>query len=341
MRSKKSFLSNLFGLPEILFFLLNRLRIQKQFIKKEVNPEIEFVERNNDGSITPVDINKIINYYALGVPALLGEAFCVLRGNPFTQYERKSLSFLGGLTGLLDDLFDDPKKEVLHLEKFILNPEKLLPANSHEELLLRFYMLGLSSTSRKEELKLEAQKIFDAQKNSTAQQTNTVSCQEVYDLTWQKGGNSFIFYRLCFPDPLSPEEREFHYDLGGLMQLGNDIFDVWEDTKDNITTLATSTRRIENLRQLFTEEFKKCSSQLTKLDYPEQNKIRFLRIITLALARVYVCLDQFENLQKSTNNRFVPVKYERAQLICDMEKTRNQLSAIKYYLSFDLRSILS
>ena len=76
--------------------------------------ELTAFKNNNDGSLTPQDLKKITSYYGLGVPGVLGESFCLLRGKKMTENERLCLTFLGGISGLLDDLFDDPEKESFH-----------------------------------------------------------------------------------------------------------------------------------------------------------------------------------------------------------------------------------
>jgi len=74
--------------------------------------ELTAFKNDNDGSLTSQDLKKITSYYGLGVPGILGELFCVLRGKPMTKDERFCLTFLGGISGMLDDLFDDPGKRV-------------------------------------------------------------------------------------------------------------------------------------------------------------------------------------------------------------------------------------
>ena len=65
----------------------------------------------------------------------------------------------------------------------------------------------------------------------------------------------------------------------------------------------------------------------------QKNRIQnFLQSTSLALSRVLVCLDQFEKLQSSTGNQFLIEKYSRQQMICDMQKPKNQLKAINYSL---------
>jgi hypothetical protein len=41
------------------------------------------------------------------------------------------------------------------------------------------------------------------------------------------------------------------YKLGGVLQLSNDIFDVYKDSKDDIYTLVTTAKKISELRKLF------------------------------------------------------------------------------------------
>ena len=321
----------LFSLPAILFLLLKNIWKQKKFIRKNLFPNlIPFVEANEE--ITGKDIKKITSYYALGVPAILGESLAILRGEPLHQTERYSLTYLGGISGLLDDLFDDPLKKADHLEEFILQPENLVPSNAHEQLLLMMYSEGLSFSAQPQKLKNQALIVYKAQEKSLQQQTFIASEEIMADLTLSKGGSSFIFYRLCMRHPLGPEEEKLIYHLGGLMQLGNDIFDVWEDFQEGILTAATQCNNISDLRKIFLDDLRKVYELALFTPYPRKQKYRFLQIITLALSRVFVCLDQFEALQISKENTFNIKNYERKQLICDMQKPVNQLKAIKFYL---------
>ena len=115
------------------------------------------------------------------------------------------------------------------------------------------------------------------------------------------------------------------------MQLGNDIFDVYKDHQENIHTLATKTTDIEDLRRYFQQELDKTFELAEACSYSPKNIGKFLKIISLGIARVYVCLDQFRELQHNSNGKFEVEKYHRKELICDMQKPGNQLKAIQYY----------
>lgn len=341
MSSKKLLLKNFVALPGIYFFLLRKILLQKRFLKATVGKELSAFKNKNDGSLTPVHFKKITRYYALGVPGILGEACCVLRGKAMSREERLCITYLGGISGLLDDLFDDPRKDESRLKKFILEPEKLVPADTYEELLIYFYRRGLHFSPDPEELKKRALRVFETQQESKKQNYPGLTSEEIKTLTRDKGGTSFLFYRLCLEHPLTASEEKFHFNLGGLMQLGNDIFDVWEDRQARINTTATISTDIRELRNQFVCEMEKSFQALEGTHFEKKNKIRYLQILTLAHSRVFVCLDQFEKLKAFSNDTFSPEKYSRKQLICDMQKPKNQLQAINYFLSFEISSFFA
>ncbi|HSI71445.1 MAG TPA: class 1 isoprenoid biosynthesis enzyme [Gillisia sp.] len=333
MKNKQwRFYKGIFTLLPVYSFLLLRVGRQKRFIANHLEKDLFNFKVTNDGSLEKKEFKKITHYYALGVPGVLGEALAVLRGESMTARERLCLSYLGGISGLLDDLFDDPGKEVSHLKGFILHPEEMKPGNSHEELLLNLYQKGLTFSNHPEKLKQQAVKVFEAQVQSTSQKIEVIPPPEIEAITKAKGGESFLFYRLCMEHRLEKAEADLLYHLGGLMQLGNDIFDVWEDHKEGTVTEATMCADIDNLRDSFDLKLKETFSLAENTTYDKKNINKFLKITTLALARVYVCLDQFKKLQKTSGNIFTPEKYSRKQLICDMQRPRNQFSTLKYYL---------
>lgn len=245
--------------------------------------------------------------------------------------ERLCMSYLGGISGLLDDLFDEPGKSADHLEDFIFSTEDLIPATTHEKLLKHFYIKGLSYSSQPDQSKKAAIEVFKAQQKSLIQKRSS-SEEQISDLTFLKGGNSFLYYRLCLSHDLEKKEERLLYQLGGLMQLGNDIFDIWEDSRDGVATIPTTTSDLKKLRSNFNSELKKTHELLTAVGFQRKPKKKFTKLINLAIARVYVCLDQFEALAIFSDGEFIVKNYTRKQLICDMQKPINQLKAIKYYL---------
>ncbi len=318
-------------LPAVAFFLYKNVRTQKKFIQNQLVGELKPFRLTNDGSISKEDFKKITQYYGLGVPAILGTAFCRLHNTKFGNKERLVMTYLGGISGLLDDLFDDPEKEWHHLEKFILSPENLEPNNNLEAVLKKLYLKGLENTKNSEALKKQALLVFKTEKQSIQQQSS-IGHSKIKELTFLKGGHSFIYYRLCLNAPLHIPERKMIYQVGALMQMGNDIFDVWEDCQQGIQTLATIEKDIKLLRRSFNSELDLAVNYAYACEFKEKQIEQFLKLTLFGLSRVFVCLDQLEKLQNTTNGVFEPHSYSRKQLICDMESPKNKKAALKYYL---------
>ncbi|WP_034890833.1 hypothetical protein [Gillisia sp. Hel_I_29] len=322
---------NYIQLPGIYIFLLKQVWRQRRFNNKYLQPKLDLYRSKNDGSLTEKDLKKITDYYALGVSGILGTSFCILRGYKIKLAERKAISYLGGISGLLDDLFDNTSKETRGLKDFILTPQEMKPDNDQEGLLLSLYTQGLKESCQPEKIQEEALDVFKAQQESLKQKDKSITNSELEKITLDKGGSSFLYYRACLENSADQNEKKLIYHLGGLMQLGNDIFDVYKDHQEKIHTLATRTIDIDVLRSYFTSELKRSFELAKACDYPSKNMEKFLKIISLGIARVYVCLDQFKVLQLKTDGEFSLEKYSRKELICDMQKPRNQLKAIQYY----------
>ena len=88
---------------QIPFTTVSNINRQKKFIRKNITPQLTEAQKMADGSLDNNDLKKITGYYGLAVPAILGEAFCALRGESMTDKERLASTCQGATTGLFDD----------------------------------------------------------------------------------------------------------------------------------------------------------------------------------------------------------------------------------------------
>ena len=174
--------------------------------------------------------------------------------------------------------------------------------------------------------------MFDAQVESRAQAGSDLSRQDIREITFNKGGVSLLFYRSVFEHRLASGEAEALYHAGALMQLGNDIFDVWKDYRDGINTLVTSCSNISEVKEVYSEQLGRTLALFRQTGYGRRNVSRFLHKFVLGISRCHVCLDQLERLERKTADRFIPSSYSREEMICDMEKPANMLRSLKHYL---------
>jgi len=327
----KNYLNNLIILPGLYFRLVRNLKYQRRFIQKILSAELEVSKETNDNTIDDQDYKKITDYYGYAVPAILGESFCILRGSAMSLKERKALTYLGAISGLFDDFFDKKDLTESYIKKLIEQPEKQPGKNASEKLFISFYNNALEHAVDENLVKSYFFNVFDAQIQSKKQMCAETIIDDIEHITYLKGGISFLFYSSIFGENKNEKERMMIYKLGALMQLENDIFDVYKDHQDGIRTMVTSAKSINHLRKTYVALTEEIFDLARGINYPAKNIKLFLRIISMVICRGFVCLDMLESLESLTNNTFTIAGYARKDLICDMEKPGNFFRTIHYY----------
>jgi hypothetical protein len=315
--------------------LSSELRSQRKCIISSLKIDIAESKRTNDQSLDELDFKKMTDYYGLAVPVMIGESFCKLRGEKMSIKERLALTYLGGLTGLFDDFFDRKDLSENHIKCLLTQPLEMEGQNSNEKLILKFYLKSLMNSSDPERLKSYSLEIFKAQLLSKKQLNSHVSVTEIKDITFQKGGYSVLFYRSSFEEEITDTEKELFYILGGIWQIENDLLDVYKDFKAGIKTLVTTETNIGNIRTIYIQQLNQLVKLVQLTNYPVSNKKKFLEKIILFICIGFVALDVLEKNEKKTNNIFQLEKYERKNLICDLEKPANILKTIHYFLKYN------
>ena len=331
-------INNLFRAGSVVFRVLGFIGTQKKYLTKQVNPLIDEARRYNDGSLDEADIKKLTGYYGLAVPAILGEAFCVLRGRGMTERERLCSTSQGAMTGLGDDFFDKQRLSAEGVKAFIETPEKFNGNSASEKLFLHFYKTALSNAPVAQELQGRLAEVFHAQLLSRQQQQNNLSTEVIRDITFRKGAESLLFYRTAFAHPVAEGEVKMLYSLGSLMQLSNDIFDIYPDLQEGVHTLVTETKTIAGLRAHYLSLWKICYQSAYRTKYPKENIRRFMDILSIGIfSRCLVCLDQLEGNEKRSNKIFTPHEYERKALVCDMDTALNKWRSLRYHMDIEKR----
>ncbi len=329
---------NIISVPGTASALLKSRNTQRLFLQENILPLLQEAEKTNDGTLEASDFKKITGYYGLAVPAIIGESFAALRGKKMTRKERLALTYLGAITGLFDDFFDKHDLESEKIKDLLERPDSLSGQNSSEKLFLDCYRKALLHAHDPQLVLHYFRKVYDAQIESMKQAKPGLSEDEILRITLDKGAVSVLFYRAAMEHPFQPGEEEAIFKMGGMMQLGNDIFDIYKDRNGNIHTLLTTTKKIDRVRSIFRKVMKESFDSISQLEYNSRNTKRYLHLFSLALcSRCFVCLDQLESKEKLTNNIFSPADYSRQDLICDMEKVSNNWRSLLYHLKLRIK----
>jgi len=318
---------------QIPFSVASNLNHQKIFIRKNIQPLLEKAQKIADGSLDEADRKKITGYYGLAVPAILGEAFCALRGDPMTDKERMASTCQGAMTGLGDDFFDKQRLSEQGVKDFIEKPHMFNGNTASEKLFLDFYKTALANTPQPSKMQEQIYKVFYAQLLSKQQDQPGLSYEIIKDITILKGAESLLYYRTAFEHLLKKGEEKMLYSLGGLMQLSNDIFDVYKDHTNSVHTLVTTATTIKKLRFHYSALLQIGIETAFRSGYPKKNVRKFMGIISIGIfSRCYVCLDQLEKIEKRSGHVFDLKVYSRKDLVCDMDTVANKLRSLRYHV---------
>jgi len=309
----------------------SNLKRQRNFLRKTLYPEIENPNKNANSALTKKDYRKIKSYYGLAVPAILGEAYATLREEKLAENERRTLSYLGAITGLFDDFFDNKGFSDEHILKLVEEPNNVKISTEHERLFVNFYTKALESSAHPHQIKKYFHDVFDAQVLSEKQTSKYITVEEIKSITFLKGGVSLLFYRSGMNALMNEDEKEFLYQFGSLLQLENDIFDIYKDYHDSIKTLATIETNMDKLRDTYNSLWEESRQLVMSSNFSLKGKTNFLHAMAVVVSRGYVCFDLLKSKESLTSNKFELSKYERKDLICDMEKPTNIIKSIYYY----------
>lgn len=328
-----SYIGHLLRIPGLLLQVRRQLRVQRAFMQAYLSPILEPLKQHNDGSLCHKDFKKIEKYYSVAVPAVLGEAFAALRGKPLTHHERLAATYLATTTGLYDDYFEQQTLTDAYIENLYRHPEQYPGQNDNERLGSQCWVKALSMGPDRATTIGLAHRVQQAQIDSRLQVSPQIDAATIRDITFRKGGYSVLIYLSILHAPMHPANEAMLYKAGALLQLENDIFDVYKDSRDDIRTLATTAVDIAPLRQEYNLLWQQLIEAVHQTPYAAAGKRAFIHIISAIVSRGFVCLDMLALRQKEQGGSFNPWTLPRKALICDMEKPINLLRTIHYFAS--------
>lgn len=329
-------LKNLFSIYPAYAGLKQDVNHQKSFFQEVIEKDITKAITDNDGTLDEEDFAKIRNYYGFGVPAIVGEGFCTLRQIPMSHQERTTSTYQGALTGLYDDFFDKTNIGIEGIREMMDQPGIYDAKTSLERLFIRFLLQVHENLPDKAFFNKAFNRVFDAQIESSKQAKDELSYEQIKEITFKKGGYSLLFYRSAFGHEMKEGEEKALYQTGAVMQLGNDIFDIYKDERDSIKTLVSYCDVIEEPRSIFIDKLKESIRLIKATAYQPDGIQNYLRKYILGISRCFVALDQLERLQSNSEGKFMPALYSRKDMICDMEKPQNIIRSARYYLGSDI-----
>lgn len=320
----------LFRYINISRLVYKEIKKQKRYNKTFLSPYLQQLENKYGGKFSDEQKKKILNYYGLFITSFLCSSYTRLRGRSLTDAERKRATLFGILTPVGDDLFDEDKLDIESIIAITYEPQNYTATTFSSNVAKEIQTFLLNDVPHKTAYLQAAKNVLDIQIETARQTDPAITVGELEHITYTKGAVSVIIYHQCLDDAADEKMKQVLFSIGSLYQLGNDIFDLYKDVRDNIYTLVNTCDDYAELKRNFLARIRLQNQKIMRLPYPKKNKKEFCFVMNTINARSLVALDQLVRMQKKAGKKINWWQLQRKDMIVDMEKPRNFLKWLVY-----------
>ena len=307
-----------FRLAKIAYLENNLIHFPK--IRDEIN---DFLKQEN------ISLDKKyfsrINSYTL--PGLVTAGWLSsLHSHRLSHREIRAVLYLSVCAPFYDDLADELHYSAAELEQVGIL-KSIARGHPFEKIFLHFFSMLCTVLPANSDFPRFSSLLTDAQARDAGLKGMIPDREKLRSTTFNRGGYALLLFRACIDKPFLEGEEKAVYLIGALLQVTEDLFDIYFDTQDKIFTLANSTADISEMKKEYDLLLAETVDEIDRVAFQKEGRIDFLRQLKLVVARSEICFDQLLKLQERSGGVFVPVNHSRKELICDMEKPANLLSS--------------
>ena len=306
------------------------IKEQKRFNQTFLLPYLTELETKYNGAFTPEQRKKIVHYYGLFITSFLCSSYKRLYGKTLTEEERKRATLFGILTPVGDDLFDVDKLDAKTIYNLTFQPETVDATTFAAKVTKEIQTYLLNTVPHLDEYMQASADVLSTQAETVKQTDKQIDVAELRRITYTKGAVSVVIYHQCLDDIASDAMLDVLFYVGSLYQLGNDLFDLYKDVRDNIFTLVNTCENYKLFKQLFLERVRTQNERIMQLPYDEELKKDFCIVLNTINARSMVAINQFVRTQKKTVQKVNWWKLPRKAMIVDMEQPLNFIEWLYY-----------
>ncbi len=278
------------------------------------------------------DKKKYSYYYGTIVSSIITFIFSSQKDKYFTFKERYfiAISFIGCI---YDDFYDNEELTESEINDLLTSPQYFIPKTLKEDIFLTYYNYLLENVKRKNEFKNAFLEINHWQILSNQQKQPHINKSTLEHISFGKGGSCFLLYISIFDKQQNKEIKNIFFKIGGLFQLGNDIFDVYKDWQQGIKTLPNTTVNIKEFTLFYEQKTIELIQEIKKCDSICSKKI-FLASTLSIVCLPMVALNQLCDLQNGFPLWNDWEKIDRKNYICDMSLWKNKLKYVQIWNKF-------
>ena len=287
------------------------------------------IEARFNGKFEPTTFKKIKKFQGIQ-QYIINDSFSQLENRYTSEREKENNKLYFILASLYDDLIDEKIVSIEVLNQMFLHPEKANPKCFSETVLIDTHLILLNHVQDKQTYQKVLNDIHLAQIDSLQQLNSDISLNNILSITERKGGYSLLMCRHYIQMASNQATDNCWYQLGGMIQMTNDLYDIHKDTIAGIHTFANTQNTYEKIKANYEAQVQKYITSIAQLNYKGSVKLKLQIKLSLIPALGYVALENLKQLQ-GKNEALLPFKsYPRKALIIDMEKAKNIVKLFKY-----------
>jgi hypothetical protein len=291
------------------------------------------MEEKLNGKFDEATFNKVVKSHSVFL-AIVYDAFTLLHGRTTNAAEQERSINYFICSSVFDNFFDEKLLAVDQIESITFQPEQFIPSTFDQKAFLAAHLFLLNGMQDTTDYFVVLRKEFDAQSASLKQFDLTISNEEIQDITFEKGGNAVLMCRYYLDVQPIKEEEECWYQLGTMIQLSNDLFDIYKDLQHNNQTLPVRCTDVYAMEKLYMKQVYGMKNNIHALPYSQSCKRTFSISMAATYALGLMGIDQLKRLQHNSS-QLPPLKsLPREALIIDMEKPINIWRWIKFVYQF-------
>ena len=309
--------------------LLARMLFGLTLSENKADKLLKIIELQFNGKFAPTTFKKIKKFQGIQ-QFIINDSFANFEDRTTNTKERENNKLYFILASLYDDLMDENIVSQTVLNEMFLNPARATPGSFSETVLIDTHLKLLSLVHNKEAYQKVLNSIHQAQIDSLEQLKNDISLDRILSITERKGGYSLLMCRHYIEMSNNENIDNCWYQLGGMIQMTNDLYDIYKDTIAGIYTFANTQNEFDKIRDQYVSQVHKYKLSIEKLDYDDSKKLLFQIKLSLIPALGFVALENLKQLQGNTERLKPFATYPRKDLIIDMEKVKNIIKLIKF-----------
>jgi hypothetical protein len=287
------------------------------------------LEARFSGRFQPATSRKIAVSYGIYNP-MICDSFARLDGRTTTAEEKRRYMLYFVCSSLFDDFTDYGLITPEELEEISFHRDRYLAESFDEKVFLYAHEELWKVVEQKDAYDRVTRELFEAQRQSRLQAGGRLADDALFNVTSAKGGNSVLLCRYYLQREASPREEACWYQIGVLIQLTNDLFDIHKDLKEGFSTPANRMRNAYEFERYFTGQIMEMKRRIAALPVSRRRRQDF----SLSMAGIYafglIALRQLRRIQGTAEHLPDLSTLSRKDLVIDMEKPANLARWFRY-----------